>query len=154
MAGNSAMFEIRDSKQFWSGLLFAATGAGGAVDAAIAARHREVDGPGIFPDAARHRASPGRPRIRSCSASGASEIIRIDRLSLVPVFFILSGVVIAALLIDNYGLALSLLVLVLTTCYSRVLRHPIEITIIYLAVLLMTWGVFIYLIQLPIKLFW
>lgn len=84
----------------------------------------------------------------------ASEIIRIDRLSLVPVFFILSGVVIAALLIDNYGLALSLLALVLTTCYSRVLRHPIEITIIYLVVLLMTWGVFIYLIQLPIKLFW
>jgi hypothetical protein len=153
MAGNSAMFEIRDSKQFWSGLLFAATGAGALWTLPLPLGTVKSMGPGYFP----MLLGIGLLLVGISSvvlSFRASEIIRIDRLSLVPVFFILSGVVIAALLIDNYGLALSLLVLVLTTCYSRVLRHPIEITIIYLVVLLMTWGVFIYLIQLPIKLFW
>lgn len=146
------MFDIRDRKQFWSGLVFLVVGA-----AALLALPEYIGtvrqmGPGYFP----MLLGIGMMLVGLGSvvlSFRAPEIVRIDELSLTPVVFIISGVVAAALLIDNYGLAISMLAIVLTTCYSRVLKHPIEIAIIYIAVLFLTWGVFIYLIQLPIKLY-
>lgn len=146
------MLEIRDRKQFWSGLVFLIVGAGALLTLPEFIGTVRSMGPGYFP----MLLGIGLILVGGASvvlSFRAPEIIRIDHFSLVPVVFIISGVVAAALLIDTYGLALSLLVIVLTTCYARVLKHPIEIAIIYLVVLFMTWGVFIYLIQLPIKLY-
>ena len=146
------MLEIRDRKQFWSGLVFLAVGGAALLTLPEFIGTVRSMGPGYFP----MLLGIGLILVGLASvvlSFRAPEIIRVDSMSLVPVFFIIGGVVAAALLIDTYGLALSLLVIVLTTCYSRVLKHPIEIAIIYFAVLLLTWGVFIYLIQLPIKLY-
>jgi hypothetical protein len=147
------MLQIGNIKQFSSGVIFAVIGV-----LALWQLPRPIGslvsmGPGYFP----MLLGIGLVLV------GVSSIIlgmrshthtSIESLALVPTFFIVSGIIAMALLIDRAGLAVSLLFMVLGTCYARVLKHPLEVAIIYLIVLLMTWAVFIYLIQLPITLFW
>lgn len=147
------MLQIGNLRQFWSGVLFAVIGVLALWQLPQPIGSLVAMGPGYFP----MLLGIGLVLV------GLSSIVLgvrsqthtdIERLSLVPTFFIIGGIVVMALLIDRAGLAVSLLCMVLGTCYDRVLKHPIEVAIIYLAVLAMTWAVFIYLIQLPITLFW
>ena len=41
-----------------------------------------------------------------------------------------------------------------TSCYARLRQRPVEVVAIYLVLLAVVWGIFIYGIQLPISLLW
>ncbi|WP_181832828.1 tripartite tricarboxylate transporter TctB family protein [Bosea caraganae] len=147
------MLQIQNIRQFWLGVLFGVIGLIALWELPRPIGTLTAMGPGYFPMLL---------GIGLVLAGAASIVIgirshshtEVEPLSLVPTFFIISGIVAMALLIDRAGLAVSLLFMVLGTCYDRVLKHPIEVAVIYIAVLGMTWGVFLHLIKLPIKLFW
>jgi hypothetical protein len=147
------MLQIGNIRQFWSGILFAAFGV-----LALWQLPRPIGslvnmGPGYFP----MLLGIGLVLVGFGSivfGIRSQTVTDIESVSLVSTAFIVSGIVAMALLIDRAGLAVSLFFMVVGTCYARVLKHPLEVAIIYLVVLAMTWAVFIYLIQLPITLFW
>ncbi len=147
------MLKIVDQKQFLSGLFFLLIGL-------VALKKLPADlgtasemGPGYFP-----------MLLGICLILlGASSMVlavrahvveRIERIPVVASIFILAGVVAFSFLIRPFGLAISLAVLMGLGCYSRILKQPIAILAVYVAVLALTWFVFIYVIQLPITLGW
>lgn len=67
--------------------------------------------------------------------------------------FVIVGVLGFAALIDTHGLVPAVIVLVACGCYDRLLRRPLEVAIITLLLLALTYVVFIYAIELPID-FW
>lgn len=147
------MPHIANIRQFWLGMLFTAIGAFALWQLPRPIGSLSAMGPGYFPMLL------GIGLLLAGAASIVAAIrsharAEVEHLSLVPTFFIISGIVAMALLIDRAGLAVSLLCMVLGTCYDRVLRHPLQVAAIYLAVLGLTWFVFIYLIKVPIRLFW
>jgi hypothetical protein len=149
----TGMLQIQNVRQFWLGVLFAVIGLIALWELPQPIGSITSMGPGYFPMLL------GIGLVLAGAASVAVGIrsraqTTVEPLSLAPTFFIISGIVAMALLIDRAGLAISLLFMVIGTCYDRVLKHPIEVALIYAAVLAMTWGVFIHLIKLPIKLFW
>lgn len=147
------MPHIANIRQFWLGILFIAIGAFALWQLPRPIGSLSAMGPGYFPMLL---------GIGLLLAGAASIVVAIrsharaevEHLSLVPTFFIISGIVAMALLIDRAGLAVSLLCMVLGTCYDRALKYPLQVAAIYLAVLGLTWFVFIYLIKVPIRLFW
>jgi len=146
------MQQIGNIRQFWLGIVFSVIGLIALWELPRPIGSIRSMGPGYFPMLL------GIGLILIGVASMVVSIrsrhhTHVEPLSLVPTFFIISGIVAMALLIDNAGLAVSLFFMVVGTCYNRVLKHPLEVVVIYLAVLALTWVVFIYLIQLPIKLF-
>ncbi|MFC7397323.1 tripartite tricarboxylate transporter TctB family protein [Chelatococcus sp. GCM10030263] len=147
------MLRVADARKFWSGLLFAAIGA-----IALVALPRPIGslismGPGYFP----MLLGSGLILIGLLSVGlsmTATEGDGIEIISLKPTLFIIGGIVAMAVLIEPAGLAASLLAMVLGTCHARLRQHPLEIAIIYLVVLALSWVVFIHFMQLPLKLFW
>ena len=83
----------------------------------------------------------------------AAEVTPIGPWPLVPLAFVVAGVLGFAALIDDYGLLPAVVGVVLMGCYERLLRRPVEVVAICLVLLALTWGVFIYGVQLPID-FW
>ncbi len=147
------MPHIANIRQFWLGTLFTAIGAFALWQLPRPIGSLSAMGPGYFPMLL------GIGLLLAGAASIVAAIrsharAEVEHLSLVPTFFIISGIVAMALLIDHAGLAVSLLCMVLGTCYDRVLKHPLQVAAIYLAVLGLTWFVFIYLVKVPIRLFW
>jgi hypothetical protein len=142
---------IRDTRQFWSGALF--LGIGGT---ALWMLPRPLGtlaamGPGYFPMLlAISLLLLGAATITSGLL--ASTKVRAARLPIGPTIFVLGGVLAVGALIADAGLAISLLLLVASSCYARILKHPLEVLAIYLAILALTWLIFIYTIQLPISL--
>lgn len=147
------MLQIGNIRQFWLGIVFAVAGVIALWQLPRPIGSLVAMGPGYFPMLL---------GIGLVLVGLASVILgirshthtEIERLFMVPTAFIISGIVAAGLLIEPAGLAISLLCMVFGTCYDRVFKHPIEMTIIYVIVLGLTWAVFVYLIELPIKLFW
>jgi hypothetical protein len=148
--GRSLM--IRDSKQFWSGALFLGVGGIALWNLPRPLETLAAMGPGYFP----MLLAVGLlilGVVTSASSLLAATEIRAARLPIGPTIFVLGGVLgVSALLVDA-GLALSLLLLVSASCYTRILKHPLEVAAIYLTLLALTWVIFIYAIQLPISLF-
>lgn len=147
------MLQIVDSRKFWQGTLFLGIGAVALWELPWPIGSVTSMGPGYFPMLL---------GIGLLIAGGASVLLslrpgertHVEHLSLTPTFFIIGGVVLLALLLEPAGLAVSLLVMVLATCHSRLRQHPVQVAVIYVAVLALCWFVFIYLTQLPLKLFW
>lgn len=83
----------------------------------------------------------------------AKQGVRIGPLPLVPLAFVVAGVVGFAALINDHGLAPAVIAVVLLGCYDRLLRRPVEVAVICLALLVLADAIFIYGIQLPID-FW
>ena len=83
----------------------------------------------------------------------ATTTTKVERLPLVPTCCVLGGVVAFSLLIADFGLVLSLLLLVGASCYARLLKRPLEVFLMYVILLPVVWFIFIYTIQLPIELF-
>jgi len=80
------------------------------------------------------------------------ENVVVPRLPLLAMIFVIAGVFAFAILLTPYGLAPALAVLIAACCYRRILQSPLEVVLIYLGMLGLTWFVFIYTIQLPITL--
>ena len=151
--GGQTMLQIGNIRQFWLGILFAVTGVLALLQLPKPIGSLVAMGPGYFP----MLLGIGLVLVGIVTVIlgiRSHTHTEIEHLFMAPTLFIISGIVAAALLIVPAGLAVSLLCMVLGTCYDRVLKHPIELAIIYLVVLALTWSVFIYLIQLPINLFW
>jgi hypothetical protein len=147
------MLRISDRKQFWSGLIFFSIGviALWALPSHIGTA--TAMGPGYFPMLL------GLCLILFGTTSmvlgiRSAEQIPVRRPPLVALLSIIGGVLIFAGLITRVGLAVSLLCVVLASCYGRLVDHSVEVLIIYAVLLGMTWLIFIYAIELPITLFW
>jgi hypothetical protein len=143
---------IRDSKQFWAGTLFFAIGLFALWQLPRPLGTLAAMGPGYFP----MLLGIGLVLLGlSAIAAGvrARTEMRAQRLPVVPTCFVLGGVLAVGALIADAGLAMSLFLLVAASCYNRVLRRPLEVLAIYVILLPLTWGIFVYTIQLPITLF-
>lgn len=147
------MLQIVNARRFWQGALFLGIGAVALWQLPLPIGRLTNMGPGYFP----MLLGMGLLILGASSvllSLGRGERSHVERLSLTPTFFIIGGVIAFALLIEPAGLALALLVMVLGTCHARLRQHPIQVAVIYVAVLGLCWFVFIYLTQLPLKLFW
>lgn len=152
MGEEKRMIRIGDRKQFWSGLTFFGIGVGALIalpsDIGTATRM----GPGYFP------LLLGACLILFGAGSmiaglRSHERIWVGRLPATALICAIGGVLLFAALITRAGLAVSLLCLVLASCWQRLLKAPLEVAVIYLVLLLLTWLVFIDAIQLPIEVF-
>ena len=144
---------IVDRKQFWSGLLFCLIGVGTLYKLPTDLGTASAMGPGYFPMLL------GIVLVMLGTASVVAamrhhDLVRIEPVPIVASLFILAGVVAFALLVKPFGLAIALAALIGLGCYDRVLGRPLVVLAIYGPLLLLTWFVFIYIIQLPIALGW
>jgi len=144
--------KISNAKQFSSGLIF------GTIGLAIVLHARTYDlgtttqmGPGYFP-----MLLGGILVILGALAmvSGLRSTVRvpIGPWPLVPMLFVSLAVVAFALLINSLGLLAAVFALIVLSCYGRLRRHPIEAFVIFAALSGLTYGIFIYVLQLPIEL--
>jgi hypothetical protein len=145
MAGNA--------KEVWAGALFLALGAAVLVYARAYPMGTATNmGPGYFPTLL---------AILLCVAGlvavvqglRAAERIRVGPLPLVPLAFVVAGMVGFAALVDDHGLAAAALVLIVMSCYGRLLRRPVEVVVLCVVLLAIAYAVFIYAIDLPLD-FW
>jgi hypothetical protein len=140
---------IKDERQFWAGALFVAFG----VFTLAQLPHYELGtathmGPGYFPMliAIALVLFGSTAMWRSFHAR---EAIALAPWPLAPLLFTTTGVIAFALTIEH-GLVLATLLLVGLSCYQRLLRKPLEVVGIFIAVTLLSTLVFIYGIGLPI----
>jgi len=144
---------LRSSKQVWAGLLFMVIGlAVLTVSRGYTLGTARAMGPGYYPmvlailmtilgfaavvqDLFRRRSEP------------------VGTMDIVPVSFLVAGVVAFGLLIERGGLVAALLGLIALVSYQRVRTRPLEVLAIFLVVTVLTVGIFIYLIKLPIDVF-
>jgi hypothetical protein len=143
---------IRDAPAFWAGVTFAGFGAFTLVQIP----HYVVGtatrmGPGYFPMLIAI-VLVGLGSVAAWRALAAPVAIRIGPWPLVPLAFVVAGVVAFALLIERAGLIAATLCLVVCACYQRLLRRPLEILAVFVAVALLSAAIFIYGIGLPIAL--
>jgi hypothetical protein len=141
-----------DRKQVLSGLIFAAIGGFALSRLPAPIGTVRSMGPGYFPMILGFcLIGFGATSVIQGLRARAAEII--GPIPVVATAVVVAGIFAFAGLLPNYGLAASLAVLVLACSYRRVLQAPVEVLLIYLVLLGMTWGVFIYTIQLPISLY-
>jgi hypothetical protein len=142
-----------NTKQFGAGLMFLVFGLG----ALLLSRQYPMGtatrmGPGYFPlllsialitIAVLTMFEARRSRLRI--ALGAWPIMQT--------FFVTAGITAFALLINTLGLVPAVGALIALGCHDRLRKHPFEIALIYVTLVAVTGGLFIYGIQLPIA-FW
>ena len=141
---------MTDRKQFWSGIVFLIIGAGALWTTPHPLGRLAAMGPGYFPMILGvGLVLTGLIAIGLSARSTTS----VERFPVLPACFVLGGVVAVALLIAERGVAISLAILVATSCYNRLLKRPLEPLIIYAVLLPLTWVIFVYAVQLPISLY-
>jgi hypothetical protein len=141
------------SKQILAGSLFVILGIGIYLIASTYplgdAQHM---GPGYF---------PSRLAIVMI-ALGAGAIIQrllrarpdpIGPINIMPIASLVVGIAAFGLLIDPFGLIVATFALVAISCYRRLRSHPFEVLAIAIVLSAATSGLFIYLLQLPLRLY-
>lgn len=138
------------AKEFCAGAIFAGIGAA----AATGARRYEIGtatqmGPGYFPlllglilmllGAA--------AMIQAIRIPGA---VPLERWPLVPLLSVVAGALCFAALIERAGLVPALIALITVSCYARLRRNLIEVVVICVVVSILSVGIFIYGLQLPL----
>jgi MFS superfamily sulfate permease-like transporter len=78
---------------------------------------------------------------------------RIGKIEIDSLVAVTLGVLIFAFLVERSGLVAGVAVLVIATCYNRVLKHPIEVLVTYLILLAIAAGLFVYALGVPLPLF-
>ncbi len=146
------MSRIGDHKQFLSGLFFFGIGIGALAMLPSNVGTATQMGPGYFPMLLGLclLLFGGTSMVQGIRAALPT---RVDPVPVGTLLLILGGVVSFALMIQELGLAASLFSLIGLSCFKRLKRHPLEILCIYLALLALTWFIFIHVIQLPMSLF-
>lgn len=140
---------IADRKQFCSGLLFCLIGVGTLLKLPNDLGTAAAMGPGYFPMLL------GLCLVLLGSASMLSGIRRRQTVPIEPVpvvacAFIVAGIVAFSLLVRPLGLAVALMALIGLACYGRVLRQPLAVLLTFAVLLLITWFVFLYVVQVPL----
>jgi len=143
---------MKDERQFWAGMMFVAFG----VITFVQVPHYAIGsamhmGPGYFPMliAIALVVFGATAALRSFNAAAPAAV---GKWPLVPLAFVTLGVVAFSALIERAGLIVATLCLILLACYQRVVRRPLEVAAIFIAVAVLTAAVFIYGIGLPIAL--
>lgn len=147
------MFRIGDQKQFWSGLFFFCLGVGTLIELPANIGTATAMGPGYFPMLL------GICLILFGGTSmvigvRATELVKAGPIPVRTMALMIAGVLVFAGLITTAGLAISLACLIVLSCLGRLRQHPFEVLVIYLVLLVLTWFIFIYVIQLPMNVFW
>lgn len=78
--------------------------------------------------------------------------VPIGAFPFIPTLFVLAAVLVFAVLIADYGLVPAVAAVVVLACYERLLRRPVEVAIIVVSLVVLTVGIFLYGIQLPLQL--
>jgi Na+/alanine symporter len=81
-----------------------------------------------------------------------AERVQISAVPVLPLIFVLSGVLVFAYLINDYGLIPAVVAMVLLGCYERLRRRPFEVLAICIAMVALAVGIFYYGVQLPLDL--
>ena len=147
-----AGLRIRGSRQFWAGVLFASLG----LFAFYIARG--------YPLGTAARIGPGYMPIclslllLALGVASAVRGLRVDEeplgpWPLVPLAFVLVGVVAFARLIEVTGLVESSFALIVLCCYQRLLRRPLEVAIIAGVLILFVVLLFVDFLQMPFTVF-
>jgi len=146
------MLRIVDRKQFWAGFVFLGIGVIALTNLPADIGTATAMGPGYFPMllGACLVLFGGLGMILSMRPG---EVVPIGPVPLLPIAFVLGGILLFAVLINHVGLAGALAGLVASSCCGHLRRHPLEVLLVYLVLLALTWLIFIYAIQLPIDVF-
>lgn len=141
------------TRQCLAGLMFIAIGAFAAWQAsAYALGTARMMGPGFFP---------------LCIAvllvfTGAIAVVqgvtvttedRVERVALRSLFFLTAGVVAFGLLVERAGLVAAIAGLILLSCHERLRRKYLEVAVIFLVLSILTVGLFVYALGLPLHAF-
>jgi hypothetical protein len=144
--------KIMNAKQFVSGLIFFAIGLAIMVEG----RHYDIGtatqmGPGYFP-----MLLGGILTILGATAMvtgiRSTVAVPIGPWPVVPLFFVSLAVAAFALLINSWGLLAAVFALIALSCYGRLRRNPLEALVIFATLSGVTYGIFVYVLQLPIEL--
>lgn len=142
---------IKGRTQFWSGLIFLCIGVVALWQLPAKIGTATTMGPGYFP----MLLGFGLVLLGATAmllGINAGEPTTVGALPLKPAFFVLIGILVFAVLLTRAGLAVSLLCLVVASCYDRLRSAWLSVLVTYLVLLAMAWLIFIYAIQLPIEL--
>jgi len=144
---------IRDQKEFVAGMLFAAIGAAALIQSfAYELGTITQMGPGYYP------ACIGMALIvaGTCSiirAMWRAQPDRLQGLAWRDMIFVLTGVLLFAVLIDRLGLIEAVAALIVMSCFGRIARRPIEVLVIGVALAALSVGVFVYGLNIPISIY-
>ncbi len=143
--------QVRDARRLASGLLFLAIGAFGM----IYGSHYRMGtatrmGPGYFPFAvsALIAVLGTISAATSFGIAGHGERAPIQW-HVVPLVFILAGVVAFGLLVEQAGLVLAIAAVVVLGCYQRLLTRPLEALAIGVVLIAISVGLFIHGLGMP-----
>ena len=144
---------IANRPQFFAGLVFTAIG----IAALVMAREYPLGnaarvGPGYFPLLLSILLTG--LGIAACVTSlGAGPIEHIGRWALVPMVFVLLGVVGFGLVIDKWGFIVAALCPLLLGCYQRILTRPIELAVLSAGLIGFTILLFVKFLGMPIAIY-
>jgi hypothetical protein len=144
--------KIMNAKQFLSGLIFFVIGVG------IVVQGRTYDmgtatqmGPGYFP-----MLLGGilviLGAVGMVTGTRAAASVAIGPWPVVPLVFVSLAIIAFALLIGTAGLLAAVFALIALSCYGRLRRNPVEALVIFATLSAVTYGIFVYVLQLPIEL--
>lgn len=141
-------------KDLFSGLIFAMIG----IFAFLSAQTYEIGtptrmGPGFLP-AAVGLILVGTGLALMVKALRLSAQEPIEHHDIMPLLLILAGVVAFALMIEPFGLIPALFGLVVLSCGHRLLRHPLEVLAIFIALSLFCSLLFVQFLGQNLSLFW
>jgi hypothetical protein len=144
---------LRNGKHLWAGLLFLAIGTFVAEQSLQyplgTASHM---GPGFFPLCGGILlALLGLATVLQTISRGGDE--PVGAIDLLPILFLMGGVVVFALLIETAGLVPAVTALVLLSSYSRLLKKPLEVIATAVFVSVLSVILFIYVLKLPFAIF-
>jgi hypothetical protein len=143
----------RNTNQAWAGVVFIAVGLFAVVEGGQYSFGTLTHmGPGVFP------ISLGVLLMAIGIAAMLQSFARHDddavrRIDVVPIFFLMTGVVSFGLLVERAGLIAAIFVLILLSCYGRLRERPVEVLVIATCVSILSAGLFVYLLQLSFALY-
>lgn len=143
--------KVSNEKEFWAGLVFMLIGAAALSQIPDYKIGRPTNmGPGYFPMliAIVLVLLGAVAAFRGLTTERAE---RIGRWPIAPLVFVTLGALAFAFLLERAGLALAVLALITSSCYGRLWRKPIEVALIFVVMLILTIGIFIYGIKLPVS---
>jgi hypothetical protein len=145
--------KIGNAKEICAGVLFLALGVFVLAYARSYAMGTATDmGPGYFPTMLAVLLCCGG-LIAIIQGLRAAQHTPIGPWPLVPLAFVVVGVLGFAALIEGHGLFPAVIVLILFACYGRLRHRPIEVAMLCVVLLALAYVVFIYGIDLPLD-FW
>lgn len=141
---------LRNPRQAFAGLIFAAIGALACVQAqSLELGTLTQMGPGYFPTCLGGALVLTGTLLVLLGFAGAP-VEGMPNFAWLDAGFVLGGVLVFAWLIDHAGLVEAVVALVVLGCYGRVVRRPVELVSIAIILAAATVGLFVYGLGIPV----